>query len=110
MTGKVHDLLANEVLISGVHQHRNLIEDTRNQTVEWLHPIASEEEIPVDVHVARIVGRHFSAERLHNASLIQIVADVAKFVVAEGIVTALPANVVGVQACPLERSDQVVVA
>lgn len=60
----VTEPVANEVGITGIDQDGNLLKDLRDQVVVGLHPVASEEEVSVDVHVAAVVAADLSTKSL----------------------------------------------
>jgi len=78
--------------------------------VEGLHPVASEEEVPVDVKVARVVLADLGAESLHDLGSVEVLADPVELIVAETIAAALLCDVVRVAASLLIRTDHGVVA
>ena len=55
--GAVTEPVADEVGVTSVDKHWNLFEDAWDQAVEGLHPITLEQEVTVDVKVARVVRR-----------------------------------------------------
>lgn len=48
----------------GVNEYGDLLQDRRHEAVEGLHPVAREQEVPVDVEVAAIVAICLGSERL----------------------------------------------
>jgi hypothetical protein len=79
----VSEPIADEVGITGIDQNWDLLKDSWHEAVEWLHPIALEKEISVDVEIAAIIAAHFSTELLLDFLLIEIFADIAQSRVAE---------------------------
>ena len=102
--------VADEVCVTSVDEHGDLAEEIGDDAVERLHPVAVEEEVAVDVHVARVVGSDFRAESFHHRLLVEILADPAKLVVTEIAVFAGNADVVWVLAGTLVRAEDGVVA
>jgi hypothetical protein len=108
--GKVAEPVADEVGVTGVDQDGDLLEDAGDETVEGLHPVALEEEVAVDVHVARVVLADLGTESLHDVGAVQVLLDPLKLVVAEITARALGADVVRILASALVRADHGVVA
>lgn len=79
----VTEPVADEVGVTSVDQHWNLLEDARNQTVEWLHPVTLEQEVAVDIEVAAVVAADLNTQLGLNLLLVQVLADPAKSRVAE---------------------------
>lgn len=48
--------VANEVGVTGVDEHGDLLQNLRNEAVDGLHPVTMEQEVTVNVEVAAIVG------------------------------------------------------
>lgn len=44
--------IADEVSITSVYEDWDLLQDTWYKSVEWLHPVTVEKEVPVDIKVA----------------------------------------------------------
>ena len=78
--------------------------------MEGLHPVASEEEVSVDVKVARVVLANLSTESLHNLRSVEVFADPVELIVAEAVAAALLCDVVRVAASLLVRTDHGVIA
>jgi hypothetical protein len=107
---QVAEPVADEVGITGVDQDGDLLENARNKAVEGLHPVTLEQEVAVDVHVARSVVADLSAESLHDVGTVEVLLDPLELVVAEVAAGALGADVVGVHASALVGTDHSVVA
>lgn len=107
----VSEPVANEVGITGVDEHGNLLQNARHKKVERLHPITIEQEIAVDVEVAAVVAIDcLYAKGLHNVLLVQVLVDGGKARVAEAASFAVNANIVRVTARLLVGADHLVVA
>lgn len=107
----VTEPVADEVGVTGIDEDRDLLKKTGHQAVVRLHPIAVEEEVAVDVEVARIIAIDLSAKGLAHTLLVEVLAHVAHALVAKvGLVLTLSANVIDVLASALVRSQQSVVA
>jgi hypothetical protein len=78
--------------------------------VERLHPITGEEEVSVDVKVARVVLADLGAESLHDLGSVEVLADPVKLIVAKTVAAALLGDVVRVAASLLVRTNHGVVA
>lgn len=102
--GKVTEPVADEVSVSGVDEDWDLSKDARHKAVEGLHPVTGEQEVAVDVHVARVVAVDLGSEGLHDVLLVEPLLDPSKLVVAERVVAALLANVVWVHTSTLVRT------
>lgn len=108
--GLVAQPVADEIGVTSVDQDRDLLQESRNETVVGLHPVTVEEEVAVDVKVARVVAIDLSANSLNDLGLVQVVADVAHGRVAEvGAILALTTNVVDVLSGALVRGKEGVV-
>lgn len=108
--GLVAEPVADEIGITGVDQDRDLLQESRNETVVGLHPVTVEEEVAVDVKVARVVAVDLSANSLNDLGLVQVVADVAHGRVAKvGAILALATNIVDVLSGALVRGQEGVV-
>lgn len=55
--GAVTEPVADEVGVTSIDKHWNLLEDAWDQAVEGLHPVTLEQKVAVDVKVARVVRR-----------------------------------------------------
>jgi hypothetical protein len=95
--GLVSEPIADEVSITSIDQNRDLFENAWHKAVEWLHPVALEKEIAVDIEVAAVVAADFDTEFLLDFLLVQIFADVAKSRITEvaGVFT-LATNIIDV--------------
>ena len=108
--GKVAEPVADEVGVTSVDQDGDLLENAGDETVEGLHPVTLEEEVAVDVHVARVVLADLGTKSLHDIGAVQVLLDPLKLVVAEIAARALGADVVRVLTSALVRTDHGVVA
>lgn len=109
--GLVAKPIADKISITGVDENRDLFENARDKAVEWLHPVALEEEVAVDVKVAAVVGRDLSSKGFHDGLLVQIVADVAQPLIAKVTrVLALATDVVNVLTSALVGTHHGIVA
>lgn len=107
----VSEPVADEVRISSIDKHWYLVKDLWHQTVERHHPIALEQEVTVNIKVARIVGRNLDTKRLHNVLLVQVLRSPSESRIAEvRIILALSADIVDVLAGTLVRTDHSVIA
>lgn len=76
-----------------------------------LHPVTLEQEVAVDVEVARFIAGNLSTESLDNLGLVEVLADVAESGVAEvTLILALATDIVDVLTGPLVRAENGVVA
>jgi len=106
----VTEPVANEVSITGVNQDGDLLKNTRHQAVVRLEPISVEEEVTVDIEVARVVTIDLSTDGVTHALLAKVLADPAHALVAQVAgVLALAANIVDILAGALVRSEHGVV-
>lgn len=95
--GLVTEPVADEVSITGVDQNGDLLEDTGHKAVVRLEPISVEQEVTVDVKVARVVTIDLGTNGIAHTLLAKVLADPAHALVAEvARVLALAANVVDV--------------
>lgn len=109
--GLVAKPVTDEVGITSVDEHWDLLENTGDEQVEWLHPVALEEEVSVNVEVAAVVAvDRLHAQGIHDVLLVEVLVDVAKAWVAEAASLAVNTNVVGVTARSLVGSKDLVVA
>jgi len=72
--GEVAEPIADKVGVTSVDENRNLLEKTRNKTVERLHPITLEEEVAVDVKVAAVVFADLGTESFHDILTVEVLA------------------------------------
>ena len=106
----VSEPVADEVRISRIDKHWYLVKDLWHHTVERHHPIALEQEVTVDIKVARIVRRNLDTKRLHNVLLVQVLRSPSEGGIAEvRIILALSADIVDVLAGTLVRADHSVI-
>lgn len=109
--GLVSEPVANEICITGVDEHGNLLQNARDKQVERLHPVTVEQEVAVDVEVAAVVAIDcLNAKGLHNILLVQVLVDGGKARVAEAASLAVNANIVRVAARLLVGANHLVVA
>ena len=99
-----------QVSIPGVDENGDFLQNARNQTMERLHPVASKEEVPIDVEVARIVAVHLSAQSFHHVLLVEVFLNPVQLVVAQAVARALLPDVVGVLSAALIRPKDAIVA
>lgn len=103
--------VADEVSIASVDENGDLLQDTGHKKMEWLHPVALEEEVAVDIKVAAVVAIHrLHSESSHNVSLVEILVNVAQAGIAEAAALAVDAHVVRVATRLLVGSEDLVVA
>lgn len=106
----VTEPVADIVSIASIDKNRDLLKDTRNETVVWLHPVTLQQEVAVDVEVAAVVRVDLCANGLHNLLLVEVRRDPVNLVVAEVVVTARAADIVDVLASTLVWANHSVVA
>lgn len=103
--------VADKVCITSIDQDRNLLQKVGDKAVVRLHPVSVEEEIAVDVEVARVIPINLGSNSLADLTLVQVFSDVTHFAVAEvAFVLTLAANIVDVLASSLVRSEKGIVA
>jgi hypothetical protein len=78
--------------------------------MERLHPVTLEEEVAVDVKVARVKAINFGSNSLQNFGLVEVGANKFEIIVAEAAVLARLADIVDVLASALVRTQKGVVA
>jgi hypothetical protein len=109
--GTVSEPVANVISVTGIDQDRDLLEEFDDKFVEWQHPVSIEEEVAIDVKVARLIRRNLGPERRYNILLVEILRDPAHFRVAKVVrIFTLPANVIDIQSGALIRADHSIVA
>ena len=108
--GLVAEPVADVVGITGVDKNRDFLENTGNNTVERLHPVTTEEEVAIDVEVARFVVANLSADGLHDLLLVQVALNPVKLIVAKAVTAARLANIVDVLASALVGTNHSVIA
>lgn len=109
--GLVAQPVADEIGITSVNKHRDLLKDARDEEVEGLHPVAVEEEVAVDIEVTAFVAADgLNAEGLHDILLIEVAVNVAQSRVAKTSSLAINANIIGVPTRLLIRAKNLVVA
>lgn len=79
----VSEPVADKVRITSIYQNWDLFKDTWDKTVEWLHPVALEKEVSIDIEVAAIIAADFDTKFLLDFFLVQIFADIAKSRIAK---------------------------
>lgn len=79
--------------------------------MEWLHPVALEQEVAIDIEVAALVAVDLNSQSVLYPFLVQVLADVAEHGVAKitGIFT-FTAHIIDVLPGTLERADHSVIA
>lgn len=106
----VTEPVADEVRISGVDEHWDLVKDLWHEAVERHHPIALEQEVTVDIKIARIVRRNLDTKGFHNVLLVQVLRSPSKSRIAEvAIILALSTDIVDVLASTLIWTNHSVV-
>ena len=108
--GLVAEPVADVIGVTSVDENGNLLEETRNDAVVGLHPVALEKEVAVDVEVAAVVRADLDAEGLHDFGPVEVLADPIDLIVAKLVVSAGTANVVNILAGALVGSDHGIVA
>lgn len=108
--GLVAQPVADEVGVTGVDQHRDLLQKAGDHAEVRLHPVTVELEVTVDVEVARVIAVDLGANRFANLALAQVFTGVAHGAVAEvARVLTVATDIVGIPASALVRSDEGVV-
>lgn len=109
--GLVAQPVADEVGVTGVDQDRDLLKKVGDQTVVGLHPVTVEQEVTVDVKIARVVALDLSTDGLANFGLVQVFRDIVHALIAQvGPRITLGADVVDVLSSLLVRANEGVVA
>ena len=109
--GLVAQPVADEVSIAGIDEDRDLLEKLGDKLVVGLHPVAGEEEVAVDVHVAAVIAVDLNTKSGLNIVLVEVLRDPAESRVAEvATVLAVATDVVDVAASALVRTHHGVVA
>jgi hypothetical protein len=109
--GLVAEPVANVISITSVNEDWDFGEDLWDKTVEWLHPVALEEEVAVNVKVAGIIRRNLNSKGIHDVLLVQVLGDVSKAGIAEvGRVFTLSTDIVDVLSSALIRTNHGIVA
>lgn len=109
--GLVAEPVADVVGITGVDQDGDLLQETGDKTVVGLHPVTVEEEVTVDVKVARVVPFDLGTHSLADLALVQVFAHITHALVAEvARVLALAADIVDILSGALVGTDHGVVA
>lgn len=109
--GLVAEPVADEVGVTCVDEDWDLLKESGNKAVVGLHPVTVEQEVAVDVEVARVVAIDLSTKCLTHVSLVEILADIAHALVAQvRLIFTLATDIVDVLAGALVGSQQSVVA
>ena len=66
--GLVAEPVADEVGITSVDEDWDLLQDSRDERVERLHPVTLEEEVAVDVEVARVIAVNFGSNSFKTSA------------------------------------------
>jgi len=106
----VTEPVADVVSITSVDEYRDLLEDTRDNAVEGLHPVALKKEVAVDIKVAGLVVGDLSTDSLHNLLVIEVCLYPVKLIVAERVAATWLADIVDVLASALVGTDHGIVA
>jgi hypothetical protein len=96
--------------ISSVDQDLKFLKESRHETVEWFHPVALEQEVSVDVEIARVVLANFDSKLFLDILSVEIFADPVEFSIAQTAIRALLADIVNVLTSSLEWTDHGIVA
>lgn len=103
--------VADEVGIASVDENGDLLQDPRHKKVEWLHPVAFEEEVAIDIKVAAVVAiDSLNPKSGHNVALVEILVDVAQAGVTEAAALAVDTHVVRIATRLLVSSENLIVA
>ena len=102
--------VADEVSITSIDQYWNLVQDVWNETVERLHPVPSEKEVPIHVKVAPIIAVNLHSKSLHDLWLVQIIVDPPKLGVAQTSILARFTHIVWILTGSLIRTEDGVIA
>lgn len=98
--------VADEVSVTSVNQDRNFGQNFWHQAVERTHPIALEQEIPVDIKVATVVCHGLNTKSVLDFRLVEIFRNPAERRVAEvARILALATNIVDILASLLVWAD-----
>lgn len=109
--GLIAEPVTDEVGVTSVDEHGNLLKNSGHKKVERLHPVAIEQEISVNVEVAAVVAIDcLNAKGLHDVFLVQIFVDRGKTGIAETTSFAVYANIVWITARLLVGADHLIVA
>ena len=107
----VSEPVANIVGVTCVDEDWNLLNDAGYQSVKGFHPVTLEEEVPIDIEIAAVVGVDFDAKARLDFRLVEPLRNVAELRVAEvAAVLAFTANVINILACTLVGTDHSIVA
>lgn len=78
--------------------------------MEWHHPVAGQQEIPVNVKVAAFIAVHLCTKSVHNFWLIEPFADPTNLLVAKRVLAAGNTYIIRILSSPLIWADDSVVA
>jgi len=107
----VTEPVTDKVGITSINQNWDLLKDTGNEAMEWLHPVTLEQEVPVDIEVARIVAADFGTESIHDILLVQVLADIAEGRIAKvALILALSTDIINVLASFLVWANHGIIA
>ena len=76
----------------------------------WLHPVALEQEVPVNIKVTRVIAADFDTKFFLDILSIEIRGDPVEFRIAQAATLALLADIIDVLAGSLEWTDHSIVA
>ena len=76
----------------------------------WLHPVALEQEVSVDIKVARVISADIDTKFFLNILPIKILADPVEFSIAQVAIFALLADIIDVLTGTLEWTNHSIVA
>lgn len=110
--GLVSFPVANIVSVSSVDQHANSGLEQRGEVSNiWLHPVSSEEELEIDVHLTGLVFL-VDSKGLLSVGLVEESVNVLDNVIAERVLlgVALHADIIDIAPSLLERLDHDIVA
>jgi hypothetical protein len=106
----VAEPVADEIGIASVDENGDLLEELRYQQVEWLGPIAIEQERTVYIGIAAIVRLNLGTHSLHDRRLVEVFRDPLGLGIAQvRLVLALLTNIVNVVPRLLEGAKHGVV-
>ena len=94
-----------------IDKHWDPLHNSRYQAVEWLHPVAMQQEISIHVEIAAIIAVNFGTQSLEDFGPIEPLGDPTKLHVAQrSTIRAFFADIVRVLTRALIRTDQATVA
>ena len=106
----VSEPVADKVSIASVNQDLEILEKSGNEAVVRLHPVTLEQEVSVDIEIARIIAADFDAELFLDILPVEVCADPVEFRIAQAAILALLADIIDVLAGSLKWADHGVVA